>query len=279
METTRPPAVAGQFYAGSEAALSDQLEAAFEHPLGPGSVPTVEPIGELPVALVSPHAGYPYSGPVAAHGFSRLALGGKPEAVVLLGPNHGRGGAPLAITGADRWETPLGTVPVHDGLRSTLDAARGLEIDESAHAGEHSLEVQVPFLQYLYGEVPIVPVLMSRQDERRIDRLVSALSAVDFTERDVVLIGSTDLTHYEPHETAKRADEPIRAAIAGLDAESIVEAARSGHSMCGFGPTATVIKTSVDRGATEGSILSYATSGDTAGGTDSVVGYVSATIE
>lgn len=279
MPSSRPPAVAGQFYAGTERALSEQVESAFEHPLGPGQVPSVESHGELPTAIISPHAGYLYSGPVAAHGFSRLATGGKPEAVVLLGPNHGRGGAPIAISGVDSWDTPLGSVPVHDDLRSALDAAPGLAIDESAHEGEHSLEVQVPFLQYLYEEVPIVPVLMSRQDERRIDQVVSALSDARVADRDVVLVASTDLTHYEPHETAKRADEPIREAIEKMDADAIVETARSGHTMCGFGPTAAILRASESRGATEGSVLAYATSGETAGGTDSVVGYVSAAIE
>ncbi|MDZ7850925.1 MAG: AmmeMemoRadiSam system protein B [Halodesulfurarchaeum sp.] len=278
MSTHRSPAVAGQFYAGTEAGLREQIESAFEHPMGPGSVPVVEPTVGLPIAIISPHAGYPYSGPIAAHGFARMAAGGRPEAVVILGPNHGRGGAPLAISDADRWETPLGSVPIHDEIRSSLATAPGLELDERTHDGEHSLEVQVPFLQYLYDDVPIVPVLMSRQDESRVTQAVSALTEVFSSDRNVVLIASTDLTHYEPHEVAKRDDEPIRRAIQDLDADGIMEAARSGHTMCGFGPTAAILRASHESGGTEGSVHAYATSGDTAGGTDSVVGYVSAAV-
>lgn len=279
MSMNRQPAVAGQFYAGSERALIEQIEAAFEHRMGPGTVPAVDSSGELPTAVVSPHAGYPYSGPIAAHGFARLARGGRPEAVVLVGPNHGRGGAPLAISGADGWQTPLGEVPIHDGIRSSLASAPGFEVDERTHAGEHSLEVQVPLLQFLFDDLPIVPVLMSRQDEERIERTVSGLTDSLGDERDIVLLASTDLTHYEPQMRAKEADSVIREAIEDLDAAAIMEAARSGHTMCGAGPTAAVLRASRELGAREGTVLAYGTSGDTAGSTDSVVGYVSATVE
>ncbi len=280
MTEPRTPAVAGQFYAGTKTALTDQIESAYQHPVGPGTLPTVDLEGDLPMSLVSPHAGYPYSGPVAAHGFARLAAGGRPNGVIIVGPNHGRHGVPLAISGADAWETPLGTVPIHDSLRTELANFPGLDIDESTHEGEHSLEVQVPFIQYLYeDEVPILPILMSRQDETRIDQLVDALDEVLRKSTELVLIASTDLTHYEPQNTARRADRAIREGIVNLDDGAVMGASRSGHTMCGPGPTGAILRASRDQGAEDGTVLKYATSGDTAGGSDSVVGYVSAAIE
>ena len=280
MTQTRSPAVAGQFYAGSEAALREQIESAFEHAIGPGTIPSEAAGMDLPNGLVSPHAGYPYSGPVAAHGFSRLAKGGRPSAAIIIGPNHSGHGEPIAISEAEAWETPLGTVPVHDGIRWDLSDEYGLSLDEATHGAEHSLEVQVPFLQYLYEEpVPIVPIVMTRQDSARVRQLATALTRVLEKWDSVVLIASTDLTHYESASRAKKLDTRIREAIEGMEAEAILEAAESGHTMCGPGPTATVLKATKAAGATDASVLQYATSGDTAGGTDSVVGYVSATIE
>jgi hypothetical protein len=277
MTGTRQPAVAGQFYAGTAPELRAQIDAAFEHPVGPGELPAVDSGRTAIRGLVSPHAGYPYSGPVAAHGFARLAAAGRPEAVVLIGPNHSGYGSPIAISGADRWETPLGTVPVATELRSRLGSASGLAVDESTHAGEHSLEVQVPFLQYLYEEpVPILPIVLSRQSAETVDQLQSAL--VEGLSGDVVVLASTDLTHYEPAAVAESLDRPILDAIEALDAEAVVESARDGHTMCGWGPTAATLAVSQARGAASGEILSYATSGDTAGSVDSVVGYVSAVL-
>ncbi|AOW80270.1 putative dioxygenase [Halodesulfurarchaeum formicicum] len=276
MSRVRSPAVAGQFYAGTAAGLREQIESAFKHSVGPGTVPDVTDREASLAGLVSPHAGYPYSGPIAAHGFSRLAASGRPDVVVLIGPNHSAAGAPLAISGASAWETPLGTVPVNDSLRDKLADFPDLTIDEATHAGEHSLEVQVPFLQYLYDDsVPILPIVMSRQNEGTIEQLRTAVTNGLGTETNAVLLASTDLTHYEPAVVARDRDEPVLDAIRSLDSDSIVQAARSGHTMCGWGPTASVLQASADLGAETGTVLQYATSGDTAGDTDSVVGYVS----
>ncbi|MDR5657136.1 AmmeMemoRadiSam system protein B [Halodesulfurarchaeum sp. HSR-GB] len=280
MSRVRSPSVAGQFYAGTAPGLREQIQSAFEHSVGPGAPPDVTDREASLVGLVSPHAGYPYSGPIAAHGFSRLAASGRPDVVVLIGPNHSAAGAPLAISGASAWETPLGTAPVSDSLRDKLADFPGLTIDEATHAGEHSLEVQVPFLQYLYDDpVPILPIVMSRQNEATIEQLRAALSNALTADRNAVLLASTDLTHYEPAPVAREQDGPILDAISSLNADPIVQAARSGHTMCGWGPTASVLQASADLSAETGTIRQYATSGDTAGEPDSVVGYVSATLE
>lgn len=282
MTSIRSPAVAGQFYEGTPDTLRDQIESTFRHEVGPGEIPTV---GEGPneiFGLVSPHAGYPYSGPIAAHGFGALAASGRPESVILVGPNHRARGEDVAVTAADAWETPLGTVEVDDDLRQVLlDASELVVADEPTHAGEHSLEVQVPYLQYLYDEVPaIVPIVMTRQDEEVATRLASvlatALSSVDST---VPIVASTDMTHYEPQAEAERQDRKAVERMEALDATDLLQTvSRERITMCGYGPTATAIACSRKGGAETGELLQYATSGDTAGSPREVVGYVSLAI-
>jgi len=149
----RKPVVAGAFYAGTEASLRRQIEECFEHALGPGALPA--PAGraeERVLGLVSPHAGYVYSGPVAAHGFFSLASQRKPQTVVILGPNHSGLGADVAVSREDRWQTPLGQVELDAELgQSIITASQVAQWDDLAHSREHSIEVQVPFLQYIYG--------------------------------------------------------------------------------------------------------------------------------
>ncbi|MFW6383843.1 MAG: AmmeMemoRadiSam system protein B [Halodesulfurarchaeum sp.] len=280
MSDVREPAVAGQFYAGTATELRDQIERAFSHPMGPGGLQASDPDASIPRGLVSPHAGYPYSGPVAAHGFDRLHVGGRPEAAVIVGPNHSGRGEPLAISAVDAWETPMGRVPIADDLRSALTSVDGIAIDEATHAAEHSLEVQVPFLQYLFADpVPIVPIVLTHQDRRRVETLSTALADLQSEHEDIVVIASTDLTHYEPASRARERDEPIRRAIRDLDADAVMEAAAAGHTMCGAAPTAAMLEAAAAGGASVGAVLQYGTSGDTAGGSDSVVGYVAAAVE
>lgn len=279
MTTIRSPAVAGQFYAGSRDALHQQIESVFAHDVGPGSVSNAPASGTAIHGVVSPHAGYPYSGPVAAHGFARLAATEEPNVVVAVGPNHGRLGDPLAVTAASAWETPLGRVPIATTLRDRLVELTDLSVDERAHAKEHSIEVQVPFVQYLFEDVSLLPIVMSQQDRDSVDRLVAALSELPTADRSVVFIASTDLTHYEPASRAQKLDEPILAAIENLDADAVLDRIEAGHTMCGGGPTAAIMRTVSNCGASGGRVLQYATSGDTRGPTREVVGYVSATLE
>lgn len=280
MTAVRSPAVAGQFYAGDETGLRKQIESTFTHDIGPGAIPDVRSGEPDLTALVSPHAGYPYSGPVAAHGFGALAESGRPDVVVIVGPNHGGFGEPVAITEADRWETPLGEVPVHTELRDLVADAAVVTVDERTHAGEHSIEVQVPFLQYLFGEVPILPVAMTRQDADTATDLAGtlepALGAVDGT---AVLVASTDLSHYEPQHVAEQKDESAIDRMSDLDTRGLYEVIESSDvSMCGYGPTAAVIEAAEAMGSRDGELLRYATSGDTAGSTAEVVGYASIAI-
>jgi hypothetical protein len=283
MTGERTPAVAGQFYAADPEALAGQVEDTFTHPLGPGSIPSVGTGAVEADGLVSPHAGLPYSGPVAAHGYAHVAKQGRPDVVVAIGPNHSGLGDPIAVSGTDRWRTPLGTVDVHAELRDRLVAASALtSVDETAHQREHSIEVQLPFLQALYEDPPaIVPIVMGHQDREHVSDLADALATVISAADDSVLIvASTDLTHYEPQQVAETRDANVLERIEALDATGLLDVVeRESLSMCGYGPTASMLDAASTLGATSGRTLQYATSGDVAGPADEVVGYCSAVVE
>ena len=158
----RNPAVAGAFYERSKDALLRQIRECYTHPLGPGRAPQVRRGDRRILGLVVPHAGYVYSGPIAAHSYAALADDGWPSSIVVLGPNHHGAGAPLALMDQD-WQTPLGTVPVDEELHGRL-AKPPLEDDVRAHRDEHSIEVQLPFLQHLNPSLRFVPLCMAFQE-------------------------------------------------------------------------------------------------------------------
>ncbi|MEM3554168.1 MAG: AmmeMemoRadiSam system protein B, partial [Candidatus Bathyarchaeia archaeon] len=166
MAKIRLPSQAGAFYAGKAESLKRQIEECFLHELGPGTIPKVVEGPRRIVGLVCPHAGYMYSGPVAAHAYYNLASDGKPDTVVLFGPNHALYGSALAVMNEGLWRTPLGDVEV-DGetANKIVREARIVDVDDSAHRYEHSIEVQLPFLQYLFGSAfKIVPICFLMQD-------------------------------------------------------------------------------------------------------------------
>lgn len=274
----RRPAVAGYFYPGEPGELRKMIEWAFKHPLGPGSLPEVSGSRRrASVGFVAPHAGYMYSGPVAAHVYHRLALEGPPDTVVIAGPNHTGAGSLVSIYKEGVWETPLGAVEVDSELaRAMILNSRFLDPDEKAHLYEHSVEVQVPFLQYIFGNrVKIVPVVILHQTLEVAEDLARAVKkAAEETGKDVVFIASSDFTHYEPHESATRKDAVALDAIRRLDPEALFASIEKyGISMCGPGPVATLLYLARLEGAREAEILKYATSGDVTGEKSWVVGY------
>jgi len=281
--SVRPPSVAGAFYSGTERGLRRQIEWCFTHPLGPGMVPKpVEgPLEEL-VALVCPHAGYMYSGPVAAHAYARLAQEGRPDVVVLLGPNHTGFGSSVAIYARGAWRTPLGQVEVEERVAEAIMKKAPIVADDvEAHAYEHSLEVQLPFLQYLYGgDFKIVPICMMFQDVRTSTEVGEAIAAaIRELGLNALVIASTDLTHYEPHEVAVRKDAEVIRAVEALDVPGLYRAVEElPVSMCGYGPTAAAMVAAKALGATRGELLKYATSGDITGDRHAVVGYATIAI-
>lgn len=274
----RRPVVAGTFYEGSKESLNNQIIGCFTHPLGPGSVPVASPSGPREIiALVCPHAGYMYSGPVASHAYASLAKDGRPEAFVLLGPNHQGIGSGVSIMTRGLWRTPLGDAAIDAQLADKiLGASDIIDSDEEGHRLEHSLEVQLPFLQYLYGTVKIVPISFLLQDLETARDVGKALADA-LRDYNAVIIASTDLTHYEPQKSAQKKDGFVIEAIKALDEAFLFEAIeRYGISICGPAPVAAAITASKLLGAKRANILCYRTSGDVIGDYSSVVGYLAA---
>lgn len=276
MRRVRPAAVAGAFYAQERETLLEELAWCYRHPLGPGALPSVQdtPLGES-LGLIAPHAGYRFSGPIAAHAYAALGREGRPQGVVLLGPDHYGLGAPLSLSDADAWETPLGQTP----LLHSLDAALRQRLPDAhpspaAHRREHSLEVHLPFLQHLLGtEFPFIPIAMLDQSLNTAVRLGQALGEV-LSGRGWVLIASTDLSHYYPEGRARRLDKRVIDAILTGEPQAVSSAAEE-VNMCGPGPVMALLACLQVWGRPRPRLLAYATSADTGGGTEGVVGYAS----
>jgi len=274
----RHPTQAGTFYAGSQQSLRAQIEGCFKHELGPGKLPRVADKSlQSIVGLVSPHAGYMYSGPVAAHGYCRLAEDGKPDVVVLLGPNHTGSGSALAMMMEGLWRTPLGDVEIDSSTASSiLSESNIIDVDDSAHAFEHSIEVQLPFLQFLYGSAfKFVPICFLMQDLQS-SREVGLAVAKALEGKNALVIASTDMTHYEPQRTAEKKDKAAIEAVLKLDEERLYSTIEAYNiSMCGYGPTIAAIAAAKALDAKKAGLLCYKTSGDVVGDYSAVVGYAS----
>ena len=272
----RRPTQAGSFYAGDAEALKAQIKRCFLHEIGPKELPQVSrsSLTEV-VGLVCPHAGYMYSGAVAANAYYELAKDGKPDTVVILGPNHTGYGSALALMNEGVWSTPLGDVEV-DGetANQIVRETRLVDVDDLAHRFEHSIEVQLPFLQYLYGsEFKFVPICFQMQDLASAEEVGNALVEV-LAGKNAVVIASSDMTHYEPQKNASTKDLAALQAVEAMDAKrfySIIET--QNVTACGYGPITTVITTAKGLGAKEAKLLRYKSSGDITGDYSSVVGY------
>ena len=275
----RRPSQAGMFYAGTAESLKKQIEECFLHKLGPGKIPKVARSGPRKVVgLICPHAGYVYSGPVAAHSYYRLARDGIPEVFVILGPNHMGYGSAIALMNEGIWRTPLGDIEIdYQTASKILRASEVIDIDDTAHRFEHSIEVQLPFLQYLYGsEFKFVPIAFLMQDLES-SREVGKALAKALEGKNAVIIASTDMTHYEPHEQAVRKDKLALSAVEKLNEEEFYSIIESYNiSACGYGPVAALITAAKLLGVKKAEILCYKTSGDITGDYSSVVGYASA---
>jgi AmmeMemoRadiSam system protein B len=277
----RRPAVAGQFYEGRPEALRKRVEDCFLHKLGPGSLPQVAEDGPRRIlGLVSPHAGLMYSGPPAAHGFWHLAADGVPDTIVLFGPNHhwgaSRSDADVMAEGA--WATPLGETQIDAELaRAFLNESHVLGESARTHEAEHSLEVQLPFLQYCFGDrIKIVPVAINHQILPVAEALGSALARVTPKDRRIVVIASTDFTHHRPQQVAERDDRAVIEEILRLSPEGVFDVVRDRNvTMCGYGPVAAMLAWAKRVGATRAELLQYSTSGDIIRDYSAVVGYAS----
>ncbi|MEM3736964.1 MAG: AmmeMemoRadiSam system protein B [Candidatus Bathyarchaeia archaeon] len=273
----RHASVAGSWYAGTETTLKRQLEEeCFLHTLGPRVIPNLNPKGPRRiVGLLCPHAGYMYSGPVAAHSYGALAEDGTPRTVVVIGPNHTGMGSGVSIMLEGLWRTPLGETAIDSEIAGRIQKASSyIDIDEKAHAYEHSIELQLPFLQYiLQSRFNFVPICMLLQDlDVAVDvgrAIASALLGVD-----AVIIASSDMTHYERQTSAEKKDHAAIDAMSRLNVDELYRVVNSLNiSMCGVGPVAAMITASKLLAAEKAVLLKYATSGDVTGDKSAVVGY------
>lgn len=281
MPEVRQPAVSGYFYPSKPDELRKLIEWCFTHRIGPGKLPVVSSTRvKKSTGFVVPHAGYIYSGPVAAHAYGVLASEGAPESIVIIGPNHTGYGALVSVYPKGRWATPFGELVVDEELaRAIVSNSSYAELDVYAHVEEHSVEVQLPFIQYLFSDkIKIVPIVLGIQTpEVARDLARSIFDAETSLNRDIVVIASTDFTHYEPHEAAVNKDlEAINTLINTLDINKFYDTVRKlnvtacgpGGVMCLAEYTRLKLK---ERAVAK--LLKYATSGDTSGDKSAVVGY------
>jgi AmmeMemoRadiSam system protein B len=229
------------------------------------------------VGFVSPHAGYMYSGPVAAHGFYDLAVDGKPEIIVIFGPNHTGQGSAIAIMNQGVWRTPLGDVQIDAQTADFIvKESKIVDLDDTAHLFEHSIEVQLPFLQYLYGsDFRFVPVAFLMQDLES-SREVGEATAKALMNKNAVIIASSDMTHYEPQKSVEKKDNLVIEAVKKMDESRLYAVIEDyGISACGYGPIVALITAAKALGARNAKLLRHATSGDVTGDFSAVVGYAS----
>jgi len=274
----RRPAVAGSFYAGDSKSLNIQIKNCFLHKIGPGKIPQVNPKkGNNIIGLISPHAGYMYSGPVAANGFHKIALDGTPDTIIILGPNHQGFGEDISIMAEGKWKTPLGELEIDkDMAEDILKNSKTIKKDKRAHQHEHSIEVQLPFIQYIFGNnIKFVPICMTRQDiDTDIEIAKSICSSV--VDKNVLIIASSDFTHYEPQEYAENVDKQAINAILEFNPKKLYDMIyHQNLTMCGPGSITVMLLVCETLGAKKAELLKYATSGDVSGMYDQVVGYAS----
>lgn len=277
---TRAPAVAGGFYDLDPKRLTSTIERCFLSSLGPGKLPVAAErrTGSV-LGLVCPHAGYVYSGSAAAHAYAALAEDGVPDIAVILGPNHWGLGEPVAIAAHDAWATPLGVTQVDTQTADLIKAgSRYAELDNAAHLREHSIEVQLPFLQYIGEDRPrIVPISIAHLNPREAQLVCEDLGAAiarAVRGRSAVVIASTDFTHHETAASARRKDALALERITALDGPGLIRTVyENSISMCGVVGTAAMLHACVELGATRARTLTYYTSGDVEPGMLEVVGY------
>ena len=274
MADVRQAAVAGTWYPGSKARLIESVD---DH-----LARTSDRNLSCPIALVAPHAGLMYSGPVAAHAYS-LVKNCTYAAVVLVGPSHFIGFRGVSIWPRGAWQTPLGDVAVATTLAEAISELSSEIVDDAEpHLREHSLEMQLPFVAHLMPGVPIVPLVMGYQTRETAHALGDTLAmAIGGYREDhsVLIVASSDLSHYEDADTAARLDGVVLRHVAALDAEGLMNSLeREPRHACGGGPIVSVLRAATLLGASRAEVLHYADSGDVSGDKSSVVGYMAAAV-
>jgi MEMO1 family protein len=268
MGRIRNAAVAGSFYDSEPDRLSREIDFLLNEQKPPKVKGRVR-------GLVAPHAGYMYSGAVAASAY-RLIQGQTYEAVMLIGPSHREYFDGVSVYSGDAYRTPLGDVPVHTELRaSLLRQSPVIQLSESGHRSEHCLEVQLPFLQRALGTFSIVPMIIGNQTEEHCMRLGNAIASVA-RKRDILLVASTDLSHYHPYDAAVELDQQVINDIESFDEHELMSRlVNERDEACGGGPVVAVMHAARLLGANRPLVLQYCNSGDVTGDKSAVVGYCS----
>lgn len=260
----RTAVFAGSFYPAGRGQILQVLEQLWPDPA---------PERQKAMAAMVPHAGYVYSGRTAAEVYARLE---RADTYVLVGPNHTGRGRPVAVAAAQAWETPLGKVPMETGLsRAILEHCAQAQADDLAHEQEHSLEVQLPFLQKSGEPFSLVCIALGTHDPGVLRRLGEAMAkAINAYDRRVMIIASSDMNHFEDLETTRRLDQMALEQVEAMDPEGLLRVVRrEGISMCGAGPAAAMLFAARSLGAAQVQRVAYATSADASGDRSRVVGY------
>ena len=260
----RKPAVAGMFYAGDQRSLENDLD----------KMIYLSEIKKKVIGLISPHAGYIYSGSCAGRGFGLVEV---PDSVIIMGVNHRGFGHPFAVDGNESWDTPLGDVNIDKDLGEKLvEGSNVFGLDSDAGRSEHSLEVQVPFIQYLNHNAKILPITISSMD---LDKLMDGgkeIAEILKNEKDSLMVASTDMSHYVSADFAKVQDNKAIDRILSLDPEGLFNTVvKESISMCGMAPTVVMLSAALAVGAQKAEIVEYTHSGHTSGDFNEVVAYLS----
>jgi AmmeMemoRadiSam system protein B len=275
METIRNAAVAGQFYPENAKNLKQQIEECFLDKRGFGTIPLLKKVGHNLKGLVVPHAGFVYSGAIASHSYARLAEQGFADTFIILGPNHTGMGSGVSVMTEGAWKTPLGTVPLDSSLAQTISTGI-IDRDATAHTYEHSIEVQLPFLQYIARDrkFEFVPVCMMMQDYETVQEVGAILAeATQKSKKNIVFIASSDFSHagfdyhsMPPREMrvdayAEKQDILAIQNILALDPKGLIKTVEEHNiTMCGYGPVAAMLFAAKKLGATKAELLKYGTS-------------------
>ena len=275
MYRLRKPSVAGQFYEGSKERLIDSIKSCFLDERGPGTLPQISKGDKKIIGLVVPHAGYIYSGAIAAHSYNYLADNGFADNFIILGPNHTGMGSGVAVMTEGSWETPLGEVPINENLAGSLFKDI-VDKDDNAHTYEHSIEVQLPFLKFISGkkEFEFVPICMAMQDfetSREVGKIIA--ESINETKERTVIIASTDFSHagfnymsappegMRVDEYADKQDHLAINQILNMNPKGLIDTVHKNNiSMCGYGPVAAMLTASKILKANKAELLKYGSS-------------------
>jgi AmmeMemoRadiSam system protein B len=261
------------FYPNEKQELKNLVHDCFLHPFGPGKMPPAEGKRKI-YGVICPHAGYVYSGPIASHSF--YAISSDPiELFIIVGPNHWGIGCNVASMKDCIWETPLGKVGVDsEAVKELSNISETVELDFFSHTKEHSLEVQIPILQEVFSkEFKILPIALIDQSKNISIELGISIAKIA-KNKNSMIIGSSDFTHYEQNDFAHKQDKALIEPILNLDLDRFYEILNEKKiTACGYGAIATTMVACKELGATKGELLKYATSGDISGDKSSVVGY------